>query len=112
MLLYYRTEIGEVMAMAEKKLYKLMGADGKDYLSETPGTLGGNGKLKIYGRLDCPSALSTIRRFPGSYEKSRVFFADEKTALAAGFRPCGNCLREKYKEYMDNPEAYRVKFGL
>ena len=94
------------------KRYKLLGPDGKQYLSETPGTLGGNGKLKIYGRLDCPSALSTIRRFPGSYEKSRVFFADEKTALAAGFRPCGNCLREKYREYMADPEAYRKKFGL
>ena len=94
------------------KQYKLLGPDGKQYLSETPGTLGGNGKLKIYGRLDCPSALSTIRRSPGSYEKSRVFFADEKTALAAGFRPCGNCLREKYREYMADPEAYRKKFGL
>ena len=94
------------------KQYKLLGPDGKQYLSETPGTLGGNGKPKIYGRLDCPSALSTIRRFPGSYEKSRVFFADEKTALAAGFRPCGNCLREKYREYMADPEAYRKKFGL
>ena len=94
------------------KQYKLLGPDGKQYLSETPGTLGGNGKLKIYGRLDCPSALSTIRRFPGSYEKSRVFFADERTALAGGFRPCGNCLREKYREYMADPEAYRKKFGL
>ena len=62
------------------KTYKLLGADGKEHLSETPGTLGGNSKLKIYGRLDCPSALSTIRRFPGSYEKSRVFFADERAA--------------------------------
>ncbi len=96
----------------ESKKYKLLGADGQVYLSDTPGTFGGNGKLKIYGRLDCPSALSTIRRFPSSYEKSRVFFADEKTALAAGFRPCGNCLREKYKEYMANPAAYRAKFGL
>ena len=94
------------------KMYKLLGADGEIYLSEMPGTFGGNKKLKIYGRLDCPSALSTIRRFPGSYEKSRVFFADEKTALAAGFRPCGNCLREKYKEYMDDPEKYKAKFGL
>lgn len=94
------------------KLYELLGADGKTYLSETPGTLGGNGKLKIYGRLDCPSALSAIRRFPGSYEKSRVFFADEKTALAAGFLPCGNCLREKYREYMADPDAYKKKFGL
>lgn len=63
------------------KQYKLLGADGTTYWSDKPGTYGGNGKLKIYGRLDCPSALSTIRRFPGSYEKSRVFFADEKTAL-------------------------------
>ena len=94
------------------KMYKLLGADGELYSSETPGTFGGNGKLKIYGRLDCPSALSTIRRFPGSYEKSRVFFADEKAALAAGYRPCGNCLREKYREYTDNPAEYRKKFGL
>lgn len=94
------------------KMYKLIGADGKEYLSETPGEYGGNGKLKIYGRLDCPSALSTIRRFPGSFEKIRVFFADEKTALAAGYRPCGNCLRAKYKEYMENPDKYHAKFGL
>lgn len=89
------------------KRYKLLGADGKEYLSEMPGAFGGNSKLKIYGRLDCPSALSTIKRFPGSYEKSRVFFADEKAALAAGYRPCGNCLREKYKEYMADPQKYQ-----
>ena len=94
------------------KTYKLLGADGKEYDSDSPGLLGGNSKLKIYGRLDCPSALSTIKRFPGSYEKSRVFFADEKTALAAGYRPCGNCLRQKYREYMDNPQKYCEKFGL
>lgn len=94
------------------KMYKLLGPDGQIYESETPGTFGGNGKLKIYGRLDCPSALSAIKRFPGSYEKSRVFFADEKAALAAGYRPCGNCLREKYKEYTTDPDAYRAKFGL
>lgn len=94
------------------KKYKLLGADGKEYLSEIPGTFGGNGKLKIYGRLDCPSALSAIRHFPESYEKSRVFFADERTALAAGYRPCGNCLREKYREYKEDPQKYREKFGL
>ncbi len=94
------------------KMYKLLDANGQEYLSETPGEFGGNRKLKIYGRLDCPSALSSIRRFPGSYEKSRVFFKDEKTALAAGYRPCGNCLRDKYHEYMNSPNAYREKFGL
>ena len=93
-------------------MYKLLGADGKQYLSETPGAFGGNSKQKIYGRLDCRSALSTIRRFPGSYEEYRVFFADEKTALAAGYRPCGNCMRKQYQEYKDNPEKYRRKFGL
>ena len=82
------------------------------YESDTPGQFGGNSKLKIYGRLDCPSALSTIKRFPGSYEKVRVFFADEKTALAAGYRPCGNCLRAKYKQYKENEAEYKAQFGL
>ena len=94
------------------KKYRLLGADGQTYESETPGQYGGNSKLKIYGRLDCPSALSAIRRFPGSYESHRVFFADEKTALSAGYRPCGNCLRNKYKEYMAGPEKYREQYGL
>ena len=44
----------------EVKKYKLMGPDGKEYLSEEKGTLGGHRKLKIYGRLDCPSALRHI----------------------------------------------------
>ena len=96
----------------EKKLYQLLGADRTEYLSETPGELGGNSKLKIYGRLDCSSALSAIRRFPGSYEKARVFFSDERTALAAGYRPCGRCLKKKYDEYMADPQKYREKFGL
>ena len=91
-------------------MYKLMNRDGTFYESELPGEYGGNGKMKIYGRLDCPSALSTIR--PGEYEKHRVFFVDERTALLAGFRPCGNCLREKYKEYMADPEGYKAKFGV
>ena len=96
----------------EKKTYKLLGADGIFYQSETKGELGGNSKLKIYGRLDCGTANATIRRFPGAYEQHRVFFADEKTALAAGYRPCGSCLHAKYKEYMADPDAYRKKFGL
>ena len=94
------------------KQYTLLGPDGTEYHSEVPGTLGGNRKYKIYGRLDCPSALSAIRRFPGSYEKSRVFFADEKTALAAGFRPCGRCLRTQYQAFQADPQKYRERFGL
>ena len=60
--------------------------------------LGGNSKGKIYGRLDCGAALDTIKRFPGSYEPFRVFFSDENTALAAGYRPCGRCMREQHRE--------------
>ncbi len=39
------------------KMYKLIGADGEQYLSETSGTFGGSGKGKIYGKLDCGTAL-------------------------------------------------------
>jgi len=95
-----------------QKLYKLLGADGKTYLSETPGMFGGNSKSKIYGRLDCGLTLASIKKYPGVYERARVFFADEKTALAAGYRPCGSCLRSKYKEYDAGPEKYKKKFGL
>lgn len=94
------------------KIYHLLGADGKIYDSEQPGLFGGNSKLKIYGRLDCGTALSSMKRFPGVYQQSRVFFADEKTALAAGYRPCGNCLKKKYQEYKNDPQKYREQFGV
>lgn len=77
------------------KMYKLIGKDGKEYLSETKGTLGDHKKLKIYGRLDCKSALRYIAK--RQYVKYRVFFADEETAIQAGYRPCGVCMKEKYK---------------
>ena len=46
----------------EEKLYKLVNENGEEYLSSIPGTLGGNKRLKIYGRLDCPSALRWIEQ--------------------------------------------------
>jgi methylphosphotriester-DNA--protein-cysteine methyltransferase len=76
-------------------VFILLGADGP-YSSQTPGTLGGNSKLRIYGRLDCWSANRALDK---GYAKIRVFFADEATAIAAGYRPCGNCMREKYREW-------------
>ncbi len=94
------------------KPYKLLGADGKIYLSEVKGELGGNSELKIYGTMTCGTALNAIKKYGDSYPSKRVFFADEKTALAAGYRPCGNCLHAKYVEYMQDPDAYRAKFGL
>ena len=77
------------------KTYKLIGKDGKEYLSEEKGTLGGHRKLKIYGRLDCPSALKYIAK--GQYVQYRVFFKNEETAIMAGYRPCGVCMKERYK---------------
>ncbi|MBW5471303.1 metal-binding protein [Brevibacillus formosus] len=76
------------------KTYTLLGADRQFYQSDTPGTFGGYRPGKIYGRLDCPSATRAITR--GGYVRHRVFFADEATAIAAGYRPCAVCLREKY----------------
>lgn len=76
------------------KQYRLIGKDRKEYLSDLPGTLGGHRKLKIYGRLDCPSALRHIAK--GNYVRYRVFLADEETAVAVGFRPCGICMKEEY----------------
>lgn len=89
------------------KMYRLLDPDGVEYLSKQPGALGGNRKLKIYGRLDCGSA---IRALPKGYAKHRVFFVDEATAVAAGYRPCGHCLRAEYhawdaRRHATSPEA-------
>ncbi|SFU36122.1 Metal binding domain of Ada [Clostridium sp. DSM 8431] len=81
----------------EEKLYKLMGEDGKEYLSKEKGTMGGHKKLKIYGRLDCWSANNAIKK--GQYVKYRVFFKDEETAIKAGYRPCAKCMPKEYKKW-------------
>jgi hypothetical protein len=81
----------------ENKTYTLIGADGKPCQSPAKGMLGGHKKDKIYGTLDCQGAKRWIAK--GHYVKQRVFFADEQTAIAAGFRPCSGCLPEKYKEW-------------
>jgi methylphosphotriester-DNA--protein-cysteine methyltransferase len=78
--------------------YRLIGPDGAAYQSERKGTLGGHRRSKVYGRLDCPGALRALAR-GGPYSKFRVFFADEATAIAAGYRPCGECLREKNRAW-------------
>jgi methylphosphotriester-DNA--protein-cysteine methyltransferase len=80
--------------------YKLIAVDGSTYPSAIPGTLGGHRKLKIFGRLDCPSALRFIAR--GHYVAHRVFFADENTARAAGYRPCAKCLPDEYQVWKAN----------
>lgn len=91
------------MSDANVKTYKLLGADGKFYQSETKGTLGGHKRLKLYGKLDCKSALGFIEK--GQYVRERVFFKDEETAIAAGFRPCSKCLPEKYEQWKNNRKS-------
>jgi Metal binding domain of Ada len=77
--------------------YTLLGPDRQPYQSTAPGALGGYRPARIYGRLDCPSALRAIAR--GQYVRNRVFFADEQTAVAAGYRPCAVCLPDAYAQW-------------
>jgi methylphosphotriester-DNA--protein-cysteine methyltransferase len=77
------------------RTYRLLDGHGEPYESRSPGTLGGHRKRKVYGRLDCPSALRWIAK--GHYVRYRVFFADERAARAAGYRPCGVCMRDAYR---------------
>ena len=79
------------------RVYILLDENRREYRSLTPGTIGGYSRKKIYGRLDCPSALRHIEK--GEYVKHRVFFANEETAIRAGYRPCGVCMKEKYKKW-------------
>jgi len=75
--------------------YFLQDENDNTYISSCKASLGGHKKLKIYGRLDCPSAHRYLER--GQYVKYRVFFKDEATAIEAGYRPCARCMKEKYK---------------
>lgn len=89
-------------------MYKLIDENGNEYLSELPGTLGGNKRLKIYGRLDCPSANRWIEK--GYYVKDRVFFLDEETAKKAGYRPCAICMKNEYEKWKEEQkELIKVK---
>jgi methylphosphotriester-DNA--protein-cysteine methyltransferase len=83
--------------MKSGRRWKLVGSDGEPYTSATRGTLGGNRRSRIYGRLDCRAALAAIAR--GGYASNRVFFADEPTAIAAGYRPCAVCMPTEYAHW-------------
>jgi hypothetical protein len=86
--------------MTAPKRYRLIGADGIPYSSAEKGTLGGYNRVgndRLYGQLDCQNALRWIAK--GNYAKWRVFFADEQTAIAAGFRPCAKCMRAEYRAW-------------
>ena len=82
------------LTVSDKRTWTLLGRTGQPYESEAPGTLGGHRKGQLYGLLRCRAAAQAIAR--GHYVQHRVFFADEATAIAAGYRPCAVCLPEKY----------------
>jgi methylphosphotriester-DNA--protein-cysteine methyltransferase len=88
------------------KTYRLLGADGRFYQSATKGLFGGTRVRKLYGRLDCPAALRALERRK-TYPRDRVFFADQATAVAAGFRPCAVCMREAYNKWKAERPAAR-----
>ena len=91
--------------LVTKRAFRLIGADGAVQASDVPGRLGGHRRLKGYGRLDCASALRWIAK--GHYVRHRVFFADEATAIAAGYRPCARCLPERYRLWRSDPDLWR-----
>ena len=89
------------------KRFHLMGADGEIYESPTPGELSGNRKLKTYGLLNCglPACAFPDRGLPPNQPKIRIFFADEDSAIAAGYRPCGGCLPQRYQQWKQGPQS-------
>lgn len=85
----------------QDRSFTLLGADGTAYSSATPGTFGGHRRGKRYGRLDCRAALQAIAR--GGYVQQRVFFPDQATAIAAGYRPCAVCMPPAYAAWQPTP---------
>ena len=79
----------------EASPYFLTDPSGKQFLSAKPGELGGHNTLKIYGRLECPSAARYLAK--GQYAQHRVFFQNESAAKAALYRPCARCMPAEYK---------------
>jgi methylphosphotriester-DNA--protein-cysteine methyltransferase len=50
----------------------------------------GNKRLKIYGTLSCKSGKRMKR-------ENRIFFINEREAIAQGFRPCLHCMGKRNK---------------
>ena len=83
--------------MTMERTWTLVGRDGKPCESPVRGTLGGHRKTHVYGRMNCRTALKAIAH--GGYVRNRVFFLDEETARAAGYRPCAVCMHDEYLEW-------------
>lgn len=55
-------------------------------------------------RTDCAVTRDAIEQ----YVKYRVFFKDEETAIAAGYRPCGVCMKVEYKRWKEQKALKNV----
>jgi hypothetical protein len=91
--------------MTNRKTWTLLGPDNQFYISQVPGELGGHRKGKVYGRMDCRSALSAIAR--GGYVQHRVFFLNASDAVAAGYRPCAVCMPGAYAAWKAGQQPFR-----
>ena len=89
--------------MTGPRRYTLTGADGRSYVSLSPGRLGGHRRDRIYGQLQCPAALRALAA--GGYRPQRVFFRDEQTAVAAGYRPCAVCTTQAYRRWRSHQSS-------
>ena len=85
--------------MPLKRRYEILGPNGKPVWTGVKGSLGGNSRAKIYGTLDCPKALGALGKKNSPYKRFRVFFANRRAAKAAGYRPCGICLKDEYQAW-------------
>lgn len=54
--------------------------------------IAGNRQLKIFGTLKCLTGKRMKR-------SNRMFFVDVAEARRHGFRPCGHCMRQLYREW-------------
>jgi methylphosphotriester-DNA--protein-cysteine methyltransferase len=88
------------------KTFRLLGPAGF-YESTEPGTLGGNAKTRVYGRLDCRAPRAGLVK--GTYQKDRVFFSDAAAAEATGYHPCGRCMRDSYQEVAPDAAARSLR---
>ncbi len=69
---------------------KLTDTDLKRLIKNGAIVLAGNYRLKIYGKLSCPSGKRMKK-------ENRVFFQNETEAIQLGFRPCGHCMPRQYQ---------------
>jgi methylphosphotriester-DNA--protein-cysteine methyltransferase len=80
----YHLQLGTTSFKRSKALYQLIMSGEVRFA--------GYVKNKIYGLLSCASGKRMKI-------ENRVFFSNEQEAIAAGYRPCRNCMTANYKSW-------------